>query len=440
MTSDLTCPSTRQLLRSSNNGSGPDVRLLATASSFFESRYFLSPSSYFLAMSKNDMKDRICALSKNDLKDLVKTYCIPLDLHPCLHDPGFTMDRLPADAIGLNKLVSFVVMCRDLNIVPIVTLFRVFQHLCKQGDWFSFSKCRNTEDVCMDDSPSSLKKWKNKFFMIDRKAILDHLTWRHSCSCVSDDLSSDGYDQNDMQRLCARLIRLCEMREEMSIYDFMTLPSWSDAKISEESHHLSLPLLERAMSHSTTLATKGAIIPLPTTDEIVASPPDSPGSSAPELDQAKGTDETDLADSCAKIEDSLERDVGVSMRAVLAPILQLGKRLGALPSIAVVSASEPSHVGTSTHASTSVRSLSLRGVVVSGHVGKSGAEVMQHQMDPLDCLARSALACDVKNDQIPDDDFGTATHGEEIDLTLFPLAPGPYHMPYPYEGVSSPLY
>ncbi|GJS86689.1 hypothetical protein Tco_0769325 [Tanacetum coccineum] len=60
-------------------------------------------------------------------------------------------------------------------------------------------------------------------------------------------------------------------------------------------------------------------------------------------------------------------------------------------------------------------------------------------MDLLDSLARSALVCDDEYDQIPDDDFGTATSGEEIDLTLFPLAPYPYHMPYPYEGVSSPL-
>ncbi|GKD24157.1 hypothetical protein Tco_1230371, partial [Tanacetum coccineum] len=77
------------------------VWLLAAASSFFKSRYFLSHSSYFPAMSKNDMQDRICALSKNDLKDLVKTYRIPLDLHPRFHDLGFTMDRLLADAIGI---------------------------------------------------------------------------------------------------------------------------------------------------------------------------------------------------------------------------------------------------------------------------------------------------------------------------------------------------
>ncbi|GJX15902.1 hypothetical protein Tco_0216734 [Tanacetum coccineum] len=285
------------------------------------------------------MKDCICALSKNDLKDLVKTYHIPLDLHPGLPNLGFTIDRA----------------------YPTVTFFRVFQCLCKQGDWFSFSKCRNTEDICMDDGPSSLKKGE------------------HSCLCVSDDLPSDGYDQNDVQRLRARLNCLCEMREEMlvhsrlssvwfnkecdpvfrrvddnagrlgrmSIYDFMTLPSWSDAKIAKESHHLSLLLLERVPSHTTTPATEGAIIPLHTPDEISASLLDS------SLSEAEGTDKADLADLCDEIEDSLERDEGVSMRAVSAPISRLGNRLCAPPSIAVVSASEPSHVGTSAPASTS---------------------------------------------------------------------------------------
>ncbi|GKD50030.1 hypothetical protein Tco_1279006, partial [Tanacetum coccineum] len=46
-----------------------------------------------------------------------------------------------------------------------------------------------------------------------------------------------------------------------SIYDFMTLPSWSDAKTVEEPHHLSLPMLERVPSHITALAMEGAIIP-----------------------------------------------------------------------------------------------------------------------------------------------------------------------------------
>nr|GEY87645.1 hypothetical protein [Tanacetum cinerariifolium] len=126
------------------------------------------------------------------------------------------------------------------------------------------------------------------------------------------------------------------------------------------------------------------------------------GSYTLDLDHAEGVDETDLSDFCAEIEDSLERDEGVSTRVVSVPIPCLSKRLGTPPSIAIVGASEPSHVGTSAPACTLGRSFSLGG--------------------------------------ISNEDFGTATRGEKIDLTLFPLAPGPYQMPYPYEGVSSPLY
>nr|GFB32774.1 hypothetical protein [Tanacetum cinerariifolium] len=106
---------------------------------------------------------------------------------------------------------------------------------------------------------------------ISTKAIPDYLTWRHSCSCISDDLLTDGYDQNDVERLCARLIRIREMREEMSIYDFMTLSSWSDAKVVEESYNLSSSLLDRVSSHTTAPTAEGAMILLPTADEIDAS-------------------------------------------------------------------------------------------------------------------------------------------------------------------------
>nr|GFC77288.1 hypothetical protein [Tanacetum cinerariifolium]GFC77292.1 hypothetical protein [Tanacetum cinerariifolium] len=57
----------------------------------------------------------------------------------------------------------------------------------------------------------------------------------------------------------------------MSIYDFMTLLSWGNAKVVEESHHLSSSLLECVPSHTTTPATEGAMILFPTPDEIFAS-------------------------------------------------------------------------------------------------------------------------------------------------------------------------
>nr|GEW34227.1 hypothetical protein [Tanacetum cinerariifolium] len=150
------------------------------------------------------------------------------NLHPRLPDPGFTMDHLPDGAIGIYSEFLWFFGIRN---------------------WFSFSQHHNMGNVCMDDGPSSLKKWKDKFFLIDRRDILDYLTWRHSCSCVSNDLPTD----------------------EMSIYDFMTLLSWGDAKVVEESHHLCLSLLECVLSHTTAPATEGAMILFPTPDEIFAS-------------------------------------------------------------------------------------------------------------------------------------------------------------------------
>ncbi|GKD58849.1 putative reverse transcriptase domain-containing protein, partial [Tanacetum coccineum] len=326
--------------------------------SAFKEQIGVNPEAYVDDMVIVEV--RLLAAASPFLKvDLVKTYRIPLDLHPRFPDPGFTMDHL-----------------------------------------------------------------------LDRRDIPDYLTWRHSCSCVSDDLPTDGYDRNDVERLCARLIRLCEMREEVLVRSRLS-SVWFNKEYEIAAFLSDSRLVKKSKGSSQASR--------PSKKRKLQKRASEAGSSAPELDQVEGADEADLADLCAEIEDSLKRDEGISMRVVSAPTPRLGKRLGAPPFIAVVSASEPSHVGTSAPASTSGRSLSLLGVVASGCVGKSEAEVMRRQMDPLDCLACSALARDAEYDQIPNDDFGIATRGEEIDLTLFPLAPGPYHMPYPYEGISSPL-
>ncbi|GJV15899.1 retrovirus-related pol polyprotein from transposon TNT 1-94 [Tanacetum coccineum] len=59
--------------------------------------------------------------------------------------------------------------------------------------------------VCMDDNPTSLKLWKHKFFLIDRRAIPDYMTWRHPKSCVSDEFPTDGFDQADVLRCLKRV-------------------------------------------------------------------------------------------------------------------------------------------------------------------------------------------------------------------------------------------
>ncbi|GKA49584.1 hypothetical protein Tco_0742657 [Tanacetum coccineum] len=100
-----------------------------------------------------------------------------------------------------------------MGINPAVNLFWVFQIVCKQGDWFSFAKHRGMESICMNDCPSSIKLWKNKFFLIDRRTVPDYLTWRSTKSCVSDDFPTDSYDHNDVLRLCARLAKLRDVDE-----------------------------------------------------------------------------------------------------------------------------------------------------------------------------------------------------------------------------------
>ena len=131
-------------------------------------------------MAKRDMHIHTSKLRKCDLDKLITRYKIPSDLNPRLPDADFRMSDLPDDAIGiytrifdfsgvriplssfllavlkhfkvhisqlvplgLNKVITFEVLCLSRNIEPTVDLFRKFQTLSKQGDWFSFAKLRH---------------------------------------------------------------------------------------------------------------------------------------------------------------------------------------------------------------------------------------------------------------------------------------------------------
>ncbi|GJY83029.1 hypothetical protein Tco_0496405 [Tanacetum coccineum] len=130
------------------------------------------------------------------------------------------------------------------------------------------------------------------------------------------------------------------------------------------------------------------------------------GFSAPELGQAEGLNEADITNFCAELKDSMERYEGTSIRAASIPTPCLGNILGPPPSMDVAGVSRPAHVGTSAHASTSGRSLALGGSFAGGFY------------DEITWTGALAIA----------------TRGEEIELTLFTLAPDPYQMSYPYEG------
>ncbi|GJW24259.1 hypothetical protein Tco_0038070 [Tanacetum coccineum] len=162
-------------------------------------------------------------LTPDDLNDLIIKYKIPRDLHPRLPSEYFAMSELPDDAIGiyhrmfdfsgvripfssfllalikhyrlhfsqlgplgLNKVITFEVLYRSLQIEPTVTLFRVFR------------LCAN----------------KSGFFFIDRRAILDVMVWRHPNAAIDDPRPADGsFNMADVRRLSAHVINLRDMLE-----------------------------------------------------------------------------------------------------------------------------------------------------------------------------------------------------------------------------------
>ncbi|GJW14332.1 hypothetical protein Tco_0018465 [Tanacetum coccineum] len=153
--------------------------------------------------------------------------------------------------LGLNKVITFEVLCRSLQIQPTMTLFRVFQTLCKQGDWFSFAKRRAPSLVCIDDNCSFMKHWKSGFFFIDRRAILNAMVWRHPDAAIDDPRPAAGsFNMADVRRLCAHVVKLRDMPE-------------------------GVPTLQRLSFYFTPPAAADVVIPEPTPEDLAVGTPSS---------------------------------------------------------------------------------------------------------------------------------------------------------------------
>ncbi|GJV05313.1 hypothetical protein Tco_1338882 [Tanacetum coccineum] len=127
--------------------------------------------------------------------------------------------------LGFSSVTDFSSECniasnlRNDFIEPTVSLFRVFQTLCKQGDWFSFAKRRAPFLVCIDDNRSCMKHWKSGFFLIDQRAILGAML-ELGRSRFGDVWKSHVYDP---------VLRGAD-RNVVGIHDFICLPEWTGAE------------------------------------------------------------------------------------------------------------------------------------------------------------------------------------------------------------------
>ncbi|PWA48008.1 hypothetical protein CTI12_AA393550 [Artemisia annua] len=123
------------------------------------------------------------------------------------------------------------------------------------------------------------------------------MPWRHPDSCVADDIPTSGFSQDDVDRLKANIIRLRDIPEgvlvlsglsrvwlnpmcdpvlrrhddtDMSIHDFLLMPSWDGTEVKEEPHDLDTSIIQRVVDRATPPALEGTPIPAPTVEETIA--------------------------------------------------------------------------------------------------------------------------------------------------------------------------
>ncbi|GKA01744.1 hypothetical protein Tco_0674409 [Tanacetum coccineum] len=269
--------------------------------------------------SKRDMGSYISTMKPSDVKALTRKYKIPRDLHPVAVSSEWTMDRLTDEYIGLyeqyfefaglrvpfstfllavirhfhvhisqlvplglTRLTLFELYCRSLNIVPSVTLFRVFYKLSKQGDWFSFEKRagKDFRGKILNETFSCMKKWKGRFFFIDRRAIPDAMCWRHHDSDISDPAPKDGFDEADVITLTHQPIDIRGIPSGLlfsaglaitwEFPKFRPLFKDPEGNVVTMSEYLRLPFLSGMTIEAGEALTEQDIIPQHTTTPLMA--------------------------------------------------------------------------------------------------------------------------------------------------------------------------
>ncbi|GJZ33521.1 hypothetical protein Tco_0578957 [Tanacetum coccineum] len=404
ITPDLTCPLTHQLLQNSRGDSGLD-----------------------LSFDKSASLKHLFGLARVSLVEASK-----LDL-----------------SFGWSR------------IEPTVTLFRVFQTLCKQGDWFSFAKRRAPFPVCIDDNHSYMKHWKSGFFLIDRQDISDFMVWRHPNVAINDPQPAAGsFSMDGMRRLSVHVIKLRDMPEGvlvlsglsrvwkshvydmvlrgadgnvMGIHDFLCLPEWTGAEVREEPHLDVSSTLQRLPFYCTPPANVDAIIPDPTLKDL-----------------AIGTSSSKIL---AKVEASQKRKPSTFG----ATLSHVAKCTGSALAQSSGSTTRPSlFVGDFDDKSDGDDDACVKILLVtplcsatvipsSGNQGRSSTVPAAEGSNTRDSQGKGIMVDDVVAPSVgasrPRPSSGPApsfmdVSGNTIHADFFPFSTGPYYTTYPQDGVA----
>ncbi|MFS8008927.1 hypothetical protein Hanom_Chr14g01278621 [Helianthus anomalus] len=176
-------------------------------------------------------------LNRNGLAWFVEQYAIPASLHPILPEKDkaiypfvpekigvytrmfdYCNYRLPLtkflvrvllfhevhlsqmNPFGLAKVCQFELACRSLDSDPDLDVFRALYKLNRSGDWYTF-EVQKKNACCYSWITTSLKDWKDRFFLVDDRCVPTEMTWRLKRSSLPSPFPRILY----LIRVCMRL-------------------------------------------------------------------------------------------------------------------------------------------------------------------------------------------------------------------------------------------
>ncbi|KAF5809934.1 hypothetical protein HanRHA438_Chr04g0173271 [Helianthus annuus] len=104
---------------------------------------------------------------------------------------------------GLAKVWHFELSCCGLGSNPDLDVCRAFYRLNRTGDWYTV-EVRNKSNSCFSWIASSMKDWKDRFFLVDDHCVPSEMAWRPRKSSLPRPLP-DGFQYN--KTLYASLIK-----------------------------------------------------------------------------------------------------------------------------------------------------------------------------------------------------------------------------------------
>ncbi|MFS7978469.1 hypothetical protein Hanom_Chr10g00915841 [Helianthus anomalus] len=201
--------------------------LSSLALSFFFYKVLPSFLLNTIAPGKDNMSECMSVLTQRQLDKFVRDYRIPMDLRlvlPSKDEPiypfrqgkfpfytrvcNFANYRVPfsrflirvlqffrvhisqVNPFGLSRISHFELSCRAQDRRPDLNVFRYFYKFITAGDWYIFAHRRGVPYPSSDER-SSLKNWKDNFFLLDDRCLPEDMNWRFKDQRMSFDLDDD---------------------------------------------------------------------------------------------------------------------------------------------------------------------------------------------------------------------------------------------------------